>query len=67
MLCDKTDFISFILRKAEVSHRKKTHKTKQDQKTNKYEKINKQNEIEQVMSCLMLSWKILSDIILPLK
>ena len=34
MLCDKTDFISFILRKTEVSHRKKTNKTKQDQKTN---------------------------------
>ena len=33
------------------------------QGTKKYEKATNQNEVERVIPCLMLSWKLLSDII----
>ena len=51
MLCDKTDFISFILRKTEVSHRKKNkqNKTRSENKQIRKNKQTKRNRTSYVL------------------
>ena len=61
---DKTGSVTSILRKTTQSlTREVSPRKKKKEKADKQIQKNKQNETEQVISCLMLSWKILSGII----